>query len=188
MKRVLKFLLLTILIFALSNAKGGDVPAWINTLTYLSFFLSFVVLVGGFYYLIKVKKVKLFVFILCCLFVQPSFAQIDLSDIKAADIGGYRISDLGTDVCSAVKGGHLDLKALKKAKLSGITIIATMHANGISAARNKLEENKFSGIFSKQQIKTDFLQLIRGKHLRSRKGKGAGWNLTRDSSGSARSI
>ena len=116
MKRVLKFLLLTILIFALSNAKGGDVPAWINTLTYLSFFLSFVVLIGGFYYLIKVKKVKLFVFILCCLFVQPSFAQIDLSDIKAADVGGYRISDLGTDVCSAVKGGHLDLKALKKAQ------------------------------------------------------------------------
>ncbi len=115
MKRVLKFLLFIILIFALSNFEG-DVSSWVNILTYISFFLSFLVLVGGFYYLIKVKKAKLFVFLLGFLLIQPAMAQIDLSDIKAADASGYRITDLGDDVCRAAKGGHLDLKALKKAQ------------------------------------------------------------------------
>ena len=41
-----------------------------------------------------------------------------------------------------------------------------------SLEENSLSFNDFSGIFSKQRIKTDFLQLIRGKHLSSRKGKG----------------
>ena len=115
MKRVLKFLLLFILIFALSNFEGS-VSSWINTLTYISFFLSFAVLICGFYYLIKVKKAKLFVFLLGFLLIQPAMAQIDLSDLRAANATGYRITDLGHDVCNAVKGGHLDLKALKKAQ------------------------------------------------------------------------
>ncbi len=115
MKRVLKFLLFIILIFALSNFEG-DVSSWMNILTYITFCLSFLVLIGGFYYLIKVKKTKLFVFLLGLLLMQPAMAQIDLSDLRAAEASGYRITDLGDDVCRAVKGGHLDLKALKKAQ------------------------------------------------------------------------
>ncbi|MBO7244319.1 MAG: hypothetical protein J6V53_03445 [Alphaproteobacteria bacterium] len=128
MKRVLKFLLFIILIFALSKM-NGDVSSWVDIATYISFILSFVVLFGGFYYLVKVKKAKFILFIVSALlFMQPAFAQIDLSDIQAADSSNFRISDLGSDVCKAKREGHLDLKALKKAQ----AIINYWNKKGVS--------------------------------------------------------
>ncbi len=117
MKRLLKILILAVLIFAFADVKGVDLT-WVNMITGICFFLTLCVLGGAFYYLVKVKKVKLFVisFLICSLFALPSFAQLDLSDIKAADQSGFRLTDLGGSVCEAERKGKLDLKALKKAQ------------------------------------------------------------------------
>lgn len=122
MKRLLKTLLLMILIFALTKFKPEGLSL-IDFFAFMSFGLSLVVLVGGFYYLIKVKKVKLFLIAGLMFFLSSvSHAQIfdtkaiDLDDVVLSNKQGYTLSDFGSNICTAKENGYLDLKALKQAQ------------------------------------------------------------------------
>ena len=115
---LLKTILLFLLVFVLKEFKGL-LNFWSGWFLFASFVISFFLIIGTGFYLVKVRNVKLFTALVLATALLttgvPSYAQTTpIEYVEVTDLAGVQAA--GESVCSAETSGTIDMATLNHAR------------------------------------------------------------------------
>ncbi len=120
--KILKLLKIAILIFfilGISELEGVSLPA-LQYVPFVLYALSFLIVCGFFFWVVKIKKIKLFIlpFLALLILANPAYAikgpEVSENDIHFTDLAAA--TRAGTEICNEMEGNkEFDLGTLAKA-------------------------------------------------------------------------